>query len=160
MKIKNLGIFKKCHQSYLYFRFLVWYIFVNEFIFDFFLLEGESMMPTFDAYGNIVIIDKISHKLNYLNYNKGDIVCLVNPVNPKMYMCKRITKMENEIILDDGNIQEKLEKNYFWVEGDNKDNSLDSRKFGPIHKELIRGRVLMQIWPRVKLYGFNKDYLI
>lgn len=149
------GFFNKCHQSYLYFRFLIWYIFVNEFVFDFFLLEGESMLPTFDAYGNIVIIDKLTPKFSFLNYKKGDVVCLLNPVNSKMFMCKRIIKTENEIILDDGINKEFLRKNYFWVEGDNKENSLDSRKFGPIHKELIRGRVLMQVWPKVKYFGFS-----
>jgi len=130
---------------------------MNEFIFDFFLLEGESMLPTFDSYGNIVIIDKITPKTNLLDYKKGDIVCLVNPVNPKMFMCKRIIKGENEIIMENGIKQEKLVKNYFWVEGDNKDNSLDSRKFGPVHRQLIRGRVLIQVWPQFKFYGFNNE---
>lgn len=154
-KIFNLQLefFKKCHQSYLYFRFLVWYIFLNEFIFDFFLLEGESMLPTFDAYGNIVIIDKLSYKFDAFKFKRNDIVCLVNPVNPKMLMCKRIWKMENDVIFDDGFQLERVNKNYIWVEGDNKENSLDSRKFGPVHKELIKGRVLMKVWPKLEFYG-------
>ena len=154
MKIKlNLGIFKKCHHSYIYFRFLVWYIFINEFVFDFFLLEGESMMPTFDSFGNIVIIDKFSYKLKNMQLKKGDIVCLINPINPKMFMCKRIKYFENDLIFKETESEEKIKLNYIWVEGDNSENSLDSRKFGPVHKELIKGRVLMQIWPRFKYFG-------
>jgi len=47
---------------------------------------------------------------------------------------KRVTRVH-----DDGGI---------WVEGDNPLGSTDSRNFGPLSPEAVRGRVLLRIWPR------------
>jgi inner membrane protease subunit 1 len=135
------------HNSYLNVRFIVWFVFIHEFIFDFYQLEGESMLPTFNTYGDIVIVEKVS-KLFNRRYRKGEIICLTNPVNNNMSLCKRILYQEGETVpLANGN-EYRVPRNHFWVEGDNKDNSLDSRRFGAIPSQLIQGRVYLQIWPR------------
>ena len=38
-----------------------------------------------------------------------------------------------------------LKEDYFWIEGDNKSVSFDSRYFGPINKELIIGKAVLNI---------------
>jgi signal peptidase I len=138
---------------YLVFRPFVWFVFINEFMFEFFALEGESMLPTFDSFGNIALIGKFyknfSNKEN--NYKRGDIVCVFNPTNAKMKMCKRIIYLEgDEFQLNNNSI--KIPPNYVWVEGDNKNNSWDSRKFGPIPKHLILGKIRLIIWPKLIFY--------
>lgn len=36
---------------------------------------------------------------------------------------------------------------HVWLEGDNLENSCDSRDFGPVPQGLIRGRVICKVWP-------------
>lgn len=150
--MKNFkNIFKIIHKTYLDLRFLVWYIFLNEFVFDFYLLEGESMQPTFKSYGDIVFVDKLS-KHSTTDFKKGDIVSVINPINSDMKMCKRIVYKEGDKITFKNGNEIIVPKNHVWVEGDNKDNSLDSRKFGPISKHLIVGKIRMQVWPAIKFF--------
>ncbi len=160
-------VVKECHHTYLYFRPFIWFIFINEFIFDFYLLEGESMLPTFDAYGNIVLVEKVSTNRSLRKlfgrcikgeqgnistpFRRGEIVCVVNPTDTEMKICKRVIHLEgDEVTLRNGNVI-LIPKNHLWVEGDNKDNSLDSRRFGPVPKQLILGRVPVQVWPKFKI---------
>jgi inner membrane protease subunit 1 len=152
---------KKLYVDYLFLRPFIWLVFIDEFIFDFYLLEGESMLPTFDSYGNIVIVDKITSN-NFLikliygesqkrTYKRGEIVCLNNPTTIDGKICKRIVHLEgDEVKLRNGN-KITIPNNHVWVEGDNKENSYDSRSFGPIPLALVLGRVPVQIWPRLKL---------
>ena len=139
------------HTFYLNVRVVFWILFVNEYIFDFCILEGESMVPTFAAFGEIVIMEKISQRFNWLK--NGDIVCVLNPTDPGMKLCKRIICSENEVHRTakyDHLV--KIPKNHIWVEGDNKYNSLDSRKFGPITKNLVKGKIVFRIRP-FSLFG-------
>ncbi|MDQ1404216.1 MAG: signal peptidase, partial [Actinomycetota bacterium] len=41
----------------------------------------------------------------------------------------------------------KLAKNQYWVMGDNRGNSSDSRAFGAISRSLIVGRAFIRVWP-------------
>jgi len=109
------------------------------------------MLPTFSAFGEIVLMEKMSQRFNLLK--KGDIICVLNPTNPEMKLCKRILANENEVYKTTKyeNLI-KVPSNHIWVEGDNKDNSLDSRKFGPITKNLVQGKIIMRIWP-LPLFG-------
>lgn len=149
-KIKR--IYQIFNNSYLTFRYVIWYLFINEFIFDFYQLEGESMIPTFQPAGDIVVVDKLSKWMYKKDYRKGEIICVLNPVNNSIYLCKRITHLEGELITFKNNNEYIVPNNHVWVEGDNKDNSYDSRSFGAIPKQLIVGRVPVQIWPRFTLF--------
>jgi inner membrane protease subunit 1 len=148
---------------YYHIRGFLWCIFINEFIFDFSLVEGSSMEPTFNQYGDVGLIDKtvnffrlFNSDLRLKNLKNGDIVSVVNPFIPNKRLCKRIIAVENEkVILDkekDNFIM--VNKNHIWIEGDNKDNSLDSRMFGPVSKHLVVGKVVARIWPLDKIKFF------
>jgi signal peptidase I len=147
MKLRN--ILNHTYNSYLNFRFLIWFVFIHEFIFDFYQLEGESMIPTFNAFGDIVVVEKVTKSMGTFRARKGSIICITNPVNENMSLCKRILYLEGETVkLRNGN-EYIVPKNHIWVEGDNKDNSLDSRKFGAVPLQLVQGRVFFQIWPKL-----------
>jgi len=46
----------------------------------------------------------------------------------------------------------------YYVLGDNRNASKDSRSFGPVHKSFITGKILFRGWPLDKVMVFNKDY--
>ncbi len=80
------------------------------------------MNPTLEN-GDYLIVEKLSTpKIN-------DVVVLT--INDTL-LIKRITSIENE---------------EYFVQGDNRGNSLDSRIFGTIPKEDIKGKVLLRAYP-------------
>lgn len=163
----NFVYFKKFINGsktfYYHIRGFLWCIFINEFIFDFSLVEGASMEPTFNQYGDIGLIDKTVNLFRLFNSDlrikslkKDDIVSVVNPFIPDKRLCKRIIAVENEKITLDKEKDNYLTipNNHIWIEGDNKENSLDSRMFGPVSKHLVVGRVIARIWPYDKIKSF------
>ncbi len=120
---------------------------------------GNSMIPTLNDRQLLLI--KETHK-----FKVGDII-LVKYENKKLI--KRLMGLPNQkiriingtIFINDKIIKGKYTKylNYnidkefnlgidqYIVLGDNGLDSLDSRKFGPISKSQIIGKVIIKIWP-------------
>lgn len=57
-------------------------------------------------------------------------------------ICKRITGIPGDTIKADSGKEILLKKDQFWLEGDNKENSHDSRHYGPYPKYLFKGKVI------------------
>lgn len=103
-------------------------------IFDCSQAAGPSMEPTIPRCGAFLLI-----KRHALSYKKGDIV--LARIKQKsglsaVVVCKRIwgigqTSLDNFFI----------PKNHFWLEGDNRSDSRDSRMYGPVEKKHICGKV-------------------
>lgn len=136
-----------------------------------FIVDGASMDPTFET-GQYLIVDELSYRFE--NPSRGDVVIFKYPRNPKQYFIKRIiglpgetvTVGENGIVsikntsgavftLDEPYIVFKkddsksqiLGANEYFMMGDNRAGSFDSRAWGPVKREFIIGRALARLFP-------------
>lgn len=89
-----------------------------------FRVEDRSMEPTFKA-GDYVLVNKLIYIFG--NPSKGDVVVLKHPKEKDKFLIKRISLVTN--------------LSEYYVIGDNKNYSRDSRHFGPIKKDLIIGKI-------------------
>eukprot|EP01132_Coremiostelium_polycephalum_P003162 gene3162-3960_t len=84
------------------------------------------------------------------DFQRDDIIFAISPTSPGSYVCKRVRFLEGDEILVPGFFGEKrviIPKGYLWIEGDNAEKSFDSRNYGPIPKQLVKGKVLCRIYP-------------
>lgn len=156
---------------------------VRYFLIQPFYVKGASMEPNFYDH-EYLIIDEISYRFN--EPQRGDIVVFKYPKDPKQYFIKRVIGLPGEKVkLQDGNIYingVKLEETYlpdnletllplrgygdielagdeYFLLGDNRNQSLDSRVFGPVKREFIVGRTWVRGWPFNKITIFSApDY--
>lgn len=123
-----------------------------------FIVYGASMEPTL-ANGDYLIIDEISYKFH--KPEKGDIVVFRYPLDPSKYFIKRIIGMPGEILEFDGQTIT-LKENEYFVMGDNRNASSDSRVWGPVPENLLVGRTFIRLWPFNKadiLSGQNTTFM-
>lgn len=155
---------------------------VRYFLIQPFYVKGASMEPNFYDH-EYLIIDEISYRFE--TPKRGDIVVFKYPQDPSQYFIKRIIglpgdriiikngrvylydeKSKQEKILDEsgylsptvltpGKIDVILAEDEFFVLGDNRSSSLDSRTFGPIASPFIVGRAWIRGWPFNKIKIFN-----
>jgi len=136
-------------------------------------VKGESMFPTF-VDGELLLTEKISYRFS--KPQRGDVVVFKAPVGRNIDFIKRIIGLPGETIsvqggsvfingkkLEEpylnvespGDEQRTLGPNEYFVMGDNRPSSSDSRVIGPILADKIQGRVFFVYWPIFK--GKNSD---
>ncbi len=136
-----------------------------------FIVNGSSMSPTFET-GQYLIVDQLSYKFN--EPVRGDVIIFRYPGNPKIFYIKRIIGLPGETIKINGTVvtitnnenpsglnlvepfiafplesflEKKLADNEYFVLGDNRAGSSDSRVWGPLKKDLIVGKAFVRLWP-------------
>lgn len=57
---------------------------------------GPSMLPAINLAGDLVLAERISHRIGHVG--RGDIVIVRSPENPRKTITKRITGMEGDTI--------------------------------------------------------------
>ena len=133
-------------------------------------VEGQSMSPTLQDQDRLIV-----NKFVYLTHigepQLGDIVMLYYPNNPKKSFVKRVIAAENQTIrmvdgkvfvnevqIDDSFVPPEyrghddygpvvIPEGYYFVMGDHRTNSSDSRHWGYVPKKYIIGRVQLRWWP-------------
>ncbi|CAL9204576.1 unnamed protein product [Musa hybrid cultivar] len=118
-------------------------------------LTGTSMSPTFTTSspgfpgylkGDIVLVEKFC--LEKYKFSRGDVIAFKSPSDHKREFVKRLIALPGDSMqIPDTSDILKIPEGHCWVEGDNKEFSLDSRHFGPIPLGLVQGRVTHIIWP-------------
>jgi signal peptidase I len=136
------------------------------------IVFGKSMEPNLHERQRL-IIDKVSYRLHPPQRN--DIVVINKPDMDEM-LVKRIVGLPGETIeiykgtvyIDGEPLPELFPHDHgiysmppvtlgplnYFVLGDNRDNSNDSRSFGPVKREYILGRVWIRYWPFNQLTQF------
>ena len=108
-----------------------------------FLVSGASMESTFQN-GNYLIVDEISYHLRAPK--KNEVVIFRYPKDPSKFFIKRIIGLPGESVTENGKTTF-LDNDEYFVMGDNRDASSDSRIWGPVKEDLIIGRAFIRLWP-------------
>jgi signal peptidase I len=147
---------------------------IKAFLFQAFYIPSESMVPTLNK-NDRVLVNKLSYKFH--DVHRGDIVVFEAPPGEEddiKDLVKRVIGLPGDQIafkdgvvylngspldesyLPEGTItsqtcnvaaQVTVPANSYWVMGDNRQASKDSRCFGAIPKGDIVGRVFFKMWP-------------
>ncbi len=146
---------------------------VRYFLIKPFYVNGASMEPNYYDH-EYLIIDEISYRLNAPL--RGEVVVFRYPGDPKQYFIKRVIGLPGErVVVKDGQVivynqaypdglvveepylasdattvgeaDKTLGTDEYFVLGDNRRASLDSRRFGPIKRNAIVGRTWLRGWP-------------
>lgn len=118
-------------------------------------VTGASMQPTFNPnhttaplHHDVVLLDRWSIALNI--YERGEVVTLWSPQNPKLLTTKRIVALEGDLVHPlppSSPSPVRIPPGHCWVEGDSHFHSKDSNTYGPVPLGLINGKVAHILWP-------------
>jgi signal peptidase I len=131
-------------------------------------VEGQSMAPTLQDQDRL-IVNKFAYRIGEPQI--GDIVMLYYPSRPEKSFVKRVIAAEgdqvkivdgrvyrNDVLMDDSFVPAEyrshedwgprvIDEGYYFVMGDHRNNSSDSRHWGLVPKKYIIGRVQLRWWP-------------
>jgi len=145
-----------------------------------FYVEGASMEPNFFQ-NEYLIINEISYRFE--EPVRGEVIIFKNPKDTKTYFIKRVIGLPGEtvevqsgkVFINNKELKEEYIENFstqsheaqtlseteYFLLGDNRINSYDSRTFGPVDKKFIIGKVWFRGWPINRVDSFNiPDYNI
>lgn len=123
----------------------------SEYLGDIVICQGPSMEPTITSY-DVILTEHVS--IIKKEINRGDIIISRSPSNPKEFICKRVKGIPGDKIRK-GFSSQVVPKGHVWLEGDNKNNSTDSRTYGPVPIGLLRGRAVCKVFPFNKVTMFS-----
>lgn len=145
---------------------------IRMFIAQPFIVSGASMEETFQN-GEYLIVDQISY--HFEEPERGDVIIFRYPRDPSKFFIKRVIGLPGEKLAIEGNtvtifngahpdgavlnepyvasmqpntfLEENLGEGEYFVMGDNRDQSSDSRMWGVLQEQNIVGRALLRLFP-------------
>lgn len=139
-------------------------------LFNFSIVRGSSMAPRIHD-GDRILIDHVSYMFDPVE--RGDIVVLKYPLDPSVDYIKRVIGLPgDEVVMEGGQVwvngEEILEPYvadpdpltrmtvhvkaaHYFVLGDNRQRSCDSREFGLVPQDYVRGKVEVRVWPPARI---------
>ncbi len=146
-----------------------------------FYVKGLSMYPTFDG-NDYLIVDEVTYRFS--KPTRGDVIVFMHDPVEHKYFIKRVIGLPGETVevandmvkifntahpdgfaLDEKEygpmhgpsmlVRTTLKDDEYFVLGDNRPVSYDSRRFGPIHQSEIAGRVVLRGLPFNKFRFFT-----
>ena len=137
-------------------------------LFNFSEVRGSSMEPGIHDRDRI-LVDHVSYM--FLDVSRGDVVVLRYPLDPSLDYIKRVIGLPgDEIVIANGRVyingdqltepyvedasiepwtsmRTTVRPGHYFVLGDNRKRSSDSREFGQVPFEYLRGKVRLRLWP-------------
>ena len=138
------------------------------FVIQSFWIPSESMQPTIEI-GDRVLVCKFMKYLPWHKTERGDIIVFTSPLDPRMTYIKRVVGLPgerieirngtvyiNDVILpekyvintDAGNLAPvTIPADHYFCMGDNRPKSNDSRMWGYVPSDFIKGPAVFRYWP-------------
>ena len=147
---------------------MVYAVLIITFVFQIARVDGQSMAPTLEDHDRL-FVNKLQYR--FASPQRGDIVMLYYPVDPdKMFVKRVIAQPGDTLRIVDGRVfvngavmrdefvaaeyrshddfgPEVVPAGYYYVMGDHRNNSSDSRQWGPVPKKYIVGKIQARWWP-------------
>jgi signal peptidase I len=153
---------------------------IRYFLFQPFIVSGESMVPSFKN-GDYLIVDEISYRFS--EPQRGDVIVFNFPLRPSERFIKRVIGLPGETVqvengdvfitsgqntyqltekyLPDnlktiGDVTTTLKADEYFVMGDNRQYSYDSRMWGVVPRTNIIGKAFLRIFPVTALSAISQ----
>lgn len=150
---------------------------IRVFIAQPYIVSGASMYPTFTN-GDYLIVDQLTYRFD--SPKRGDVIIFRFPLEPSKFFIKRVIGLPHETVHINNNrvsitprkgdefilfetyvggetvnnLSFALSEKEYFVMGDNRMESLDSRVWGAVPRDKIMGRAFLRLFPITKI-----DYL-
>ena len=141
---------------------------IRTFVIQAFWIPSGSMLPLLEPHDRVMVV-KFWYHLPRVNPKRGQIVVFKYPVDPKRDFVKRVVGLPGEtveikggrVFINDMEIVEPyvrfpdnftkaaelIPPNSYYCLGDNRANSQDSRFWGNVPADFLRGPAVFRYWP-------------
>lgn len=159
---------------------------IRYFVMQPFFVRGASMDPNFEN-GEYLIIDELSYF--FRQPQRGEVIVFKYPDDPRQYYIKRVIGLSEETVfigdgkiiifnkdnpqgfllkenyldpnlITPGDVKRTLGPKEYFVLGDNRLASSDSRRWGPLPENDLVGKVFIRVFPlnRFEIFNYNYNY--
>lgn len=155
-------------------RGLVGLLILHVFVLQISVVRGHSMQPSLHD-GDRLVVDRVTHHVS--GVSRFSVVVLQYPRNPSVDFVKRVVGLPGDRVrLEDGTLYvngRRLDESFghvadsavmtervvpsgcYFVLGDNRPISCDSREFGVVASGLVKGTVRARFWPLGRVAVFD-----
>lgn len=152
---------------------VVFCFFLITFVAQAFRVQGPSMMPLLED-GERIVVNKLVYRM--ADIHRGDVVVFWYPHDPSVSYIKRVAAVPGDIVevrdgelyVNTAHVEEpyvladfkdvqsnlpptQVRKGFYFVLGDHRNMSLDSRSWGEVPQKYIYGKALFRFWPLSKI---------
>jgi signal peptidase I len=146
--------------------------FLITFVAQAFKVQGTSMLPLLED-GERIIVNKFVYRFHPIE--RGDVVVFWFPRDPSVSFIKRVIALPGDTVEerrgvvyvngqrvaedfvapqyrdDESHPPVEVQKGYYYVMGDHRNSSNDSRNWGEVPEKYIYGRAVYRLWPIGKI---------